>query len=431
MGSMPLLRRRGPEGSWPGTATGPPGPAQAGDELDDRVAASARHRGLVLRVLLTVFLAIPAVAMLVGQGFTGRVIFLVPATAVFAVLVGYLVGGPAPLSRWQRWHPVLRAGTVVVGAALFLVGSMSWLTALAVVAAVLGRFHPPRTAVLGTAACAALGLAFTVAQHLGYGNVISATIVPALAGFLAHSAERRNDLISRLRDTRAELARAAVAEERLRIARDLHDLLGHSLSLIALKAELAGRLVGADPGRAALEIADLETVARRSLTEVRQAVTSYRQPGLSAELAAGHRMLTAAGIACQVEAPGCWSFPPAVDALLAWTVREGTTNIVRHAQARRASIRVEVTGEEVCAELTDDGTGPAQAVASGLGAAGGQVPGSGSGLAGLAERVRCLGGTLRAGAEERGGFRLRVTVPLGDGSPHREGIPALAEEASA
>ncbi len=95
----------------------------------------------------------------------------------------------------------------------------------------------------------------------------------------------------------------AVAEERLRIARDLHDLLGHSLSLIALKAELAGRVIGADPSRAAKEIAELEKVARQSLTEVRQAVTSYRQPGLAAVLAAARRMLSSAGIDCRVQAP--------------------------------------------------------------------------------------------------------------------------------
>ncbi len=226
-------------------------------------------------------------------------------------------------------------------------------------------------------------------------------------GFLANSAERRNYLIYRLRQTRAELARAAVAEERLRIARDLHDLLGHSLSLIALKAELAGRLVGPDPARAAQEIADLETVARRSLTEVRQAVTSYRQPGLTSELAAGRRMLAAAGVDCRVEAPSAYSFPAPVDTLLAWTVREGTTNIVRHSGARQACIRVGASGSLVWAELTDDGAGAGPAPA-------GPAP-AGSGLAGLAERAARLGGSLQTGARDGGGFRLRVSVPLAAG----------------
>src|SRR5439155_966634 len=116
-------------------------------------------------------------------------------------------------------------------------------------------------------------------HNLGYGALLAAFGVPLLGGLFAYSAERRNVLIFTLNQTRAELARVAVAEERLRISRDLHDLLGHSLSLIALKSELAGRVIESDPPRAAREIAELEAVARRSLAEVRQAVAGYRPPG--------------------------------------------------------------------------------------------------------------------------------------------------------
>jgi len=189
-----------------------------------------------------------------------------------------------------------------------------------------------------------------------------------------------------------------------RRARDLHDLLGHSLSLIALKAELAGRVIGADPSRAAKEIAELEKVARQSLTEVRQAVTSYRQPGLAAELAAARRMLSSAGIDCRVQAPSAYSLEPPVDALLAWTVREGATNIVRHSGARRADITIDVTDTHATVTLADDGTGPV------AGPDAGGAPGSG--LAGLAERAASLRGMLSAGAPDGGGFRLVVTVPL-------------------
>jgi two-component system sensor histidine kinase DesK len=231
----------------------------------------------------------------------------------------------------------------------------------------------------------------------------------------------------RLKETRAELARAAVAEERLRISRDLHDLLGHSLSLITLKAELAGRVIGTDPERAAREIAELETVARRSLTEVRQAVTSYRQPSLAAELVSSRRMLASAGIDCRVRVPGAYSLPQSVDALLAWTVREGATNIVRHAAAKHAEIVIEVTDTEASARLSDDGIGAsangavpgavAEAAVAGPDATGAQAhpgaaPAAGSGLAGLAERAARLGGSLSAGARPDGGFRLRVSVPL-------------------
>jgi len=303
---------------------------------------------------------------------------------------------------------------------------MSWIAALAVASAGVGRITPDgRPTVIGLLCCTAIAVAISAATGLGYGNTIVAGAVVALGNLLAHSAERRNTLMYRLKETRAELARAAVAEERLRISRDLHDLLGHSLSLITLKAELAGRVIGTDPERAAREIAELETVARRSLSEVRQAVTSYRQPSLAAELVSSRRMLASAGIDCRVRVPGAYSLPSPVDALLAWTVREGATNIVRHAAAKHATIVIKVTDTEASARLSDDGIGPSangavagtvagEAAGPDAGAQGhpGMAPAAGSGLAGLAERAARLGGTLSAGAGQDGGFWLRVSVPL-------------------
>ncbi len=391
-----------------------------------------------------------------------------------------LVQMPEP-GRYERWQRVLLPIVVALGAAMFAVGGMAWLTALAVASAAVGRIaQDGRATVLGLVCCTGIAVAISAATGLGYGNTVVAAAVVALGNLLAHSAERRNVLMYRLKETRAELARAAVAEERLRISRDLHDLLGHSLSLITLKAELAGRLMGTDLERAAREIADLETVARRSLTEVRQAVTSYRQPSLAAELVSSRRMLASAGIDCRLRVPGAYSLPPAVDALLAWTVREGATNIVRHSAARHAKIVIDLTDTEASARLSDDGAGPrgkglsaiagaiaggraadgngraagtggdaatgsdaaaASDVAAGTGETGGAAegraaagsgaaaaPAPGSGLAGLAERAARLGGALSAGAGEDGGFWLRVSVPL-TGTP-AEGAADPAGSAS-
>jgi two-component system, NarL family, sensor histidine kinase DesK len=149
---------------------------------------------------------------------------------------------------------------------------------------------------------------------------------------------------------REELARMAVAQERLRFARDLHDLLGHSLSVTALKSELAGGLLAADPTRAAGELRDIEQVARRAPAEV----------------------------------------------------REATTNVVRHSGATSCRIRFTEDGDRVAVEITDDGNGAALA---------GQGR-EGRGLAGLAERVAAVGGRLQAGPRPDGGFRLRVELPL-------------------
>ena len=198
---------------------------------------------------------------------------------------------------------------------------------------------------------------------------------------------------------RVELARLAVAEERLRFSRDLHDLLGHSLSVITLKSELAGQLVPRDPDRAVREVEDIERVSRQALAEVRAAVTGYRGPvALGAELDRARSALTAAGVTTRIDAPSA-PLPPAAEELLAWTVREGTTNIVRHAGARSAVIRVHHDGGGVGVELVDDGRGLVP------------VPGPANGLDGLAERVAAAEGEFEAGTAPGGGFRLAVRVP--------------------
>ncbi len=250
-----------------------------------------------------------------------------------------------------------------------------------------------------------------------------------MAGLFAYSAGRRADTLNMLRRTRAELARAAVAEERLRIARDLHDLLGHSLSLITLKAELAGRVIGADPDRAAREIAELELVARQSLSDVREAVAGFRQPDLAGELVAARQLLEAAGIASEISAAGTADLPQEVDAALAWAVREGTTNVVRHSKATHVAIRVTSGAAAVTAEISDNGPAAAEDSARGAGAPAAPTTGpdgraaasrvspgfAGSGLAGLAERVRRLGGELAAGVVEPQGF-----LPSRGRAPQRE-----------
>ena len=215
--------------------------------------------------------------------------------------------------------------------------------------------------------------------------------VAAVAGRLLVEANQQ------LSQAREQIARLAVGEERLRFARDLHDLLGHSLSVIALKSELAGRLIKTTPGLAAHEIEDIEKVARDALREVREAVTGYRQPTLAAELAGAHEVLTAAGIDYRVDQDHL-PLPPAVEAVMAWTVREGVTNVMRHSQAKHCSIRMINEDGQATVEVIDDGRGG--------------MPQPGSGLRGLEERVQERGGTLTAEPLPHEGFRLRVTLPV-------------------
>ena len=212
-----------------------------------------------------------------------------------------------------------------------------------------------------------------------------------------------------LSQAREQIARLAVGEERLRFARDLHDLLGHSLSVIALKSELAGRLIEKTPDRAADEIGDIEKVAREALREVREAVSGYRQPTLAAELAGAREALTAAGIEFRSEQDDA-TLPPAIESVIAWAVREGVTNVMRHSQAKRCAIRIVNHDGHARVDVVDDGRGG--------------MPNAGSGLHGLAERVRERGGTMTAEPMPHEGFRLRVTLPLPDPSVPADRIPA-------
>jgi two-component system, NarL family, sensor histidine kinase DesK len=201
-----------------------------------------------------------------------------------------------------------------------------------------------------------------------------------------------------LRMAREEIARLAVSEERLRFARDLHDLLGHSLSVVVLKAELAGRLATTAPERAADEMADVERVAREALREVRDAVAGYRQPSLDQELEGARQTLQSAGVLARFE-PVAGPLPATLDATLAWALREGVTNIVRHSRATHAQVLLTREDGQVHLELLDDGAG-----------CDGFEPGNG--LRGLRERVQAREGSLESGPRAEGGFRLAVTLPL-------------------
>uniref|UniRef100_UPI003F683494 sensor histidine kinase n=1 Tax=Streptomyces polyasparticus TaxID=2767826 RepID=UPI003F683494 len=214
-----------------------------------------------------------------------------------------------------------------------------------------------------------------------------------------------------LREARATVAELAANEERLRLARDLHDLLGHSLSLITLKSELAGRMLPAHPDKAAEQVADIERVSRQALVDVREAVTGYRRAKLSEELAGARTVLAAAGIAATVPAVAP-ALPEPVEEALAWALREAVTNVVRHSGARRCT--VDLAGRQtldgpVCELVVED---------DGSGGSGTQ----GNGLTGLGERLAAVDGTLEAGPGRKG-FRLAARVPLGSAASDHASPP--------
>jgi two-component system sensor histidine kinase DesK len=295
-------------------------------------------------------------------------------------------------------------------------------------------------------------VAFTVPQRLALFAIVGVTVLDALvvtrpgqsqldggtqvfgvlmAGLVVLFIIRLLRLVAELNAAREELAKLAVADERLRFSRDLHDLLGHTLSLIVVKSEAVRRLVHHDAEAAARESGDIEVVSRQALAEVREAVANYRERSLEAELEGARVALSAAGIEATIRRPDL-PLPTTVDSVLGWTVREGITNVVRHSNGRHCAIDLRQGDGTAVLEICDDGddgtgparrdsridapgTSPSEGRAPSPGTSDGNPPAGGrggTGLRGLAERLAAAHGRLEAGRRPGGGFRLAVTVPL-------------------
>jgi two-component system sensor histidine kinase DesK len=223
---------------------------------------------------------------------------------------------------------------------------------------------------------------------LGGGTLFAAVVVAGMRVFAGTN--------SRLHRAEEEIEQLGAEQERLRIARDLHDLLGHALTTVTVKAELASRLVVRDPARAAAEMAEVAELGRQSLADVRATVSGYREISLVRELAAAREVLAAAGIEAELPA-AAEDVPGDLRELFGWVVREGVTNAVRHSRARR--VAVTVGGRAI--EVENDGVEEASG--------GGRT--AGHGLIGLSERAALLGGHLQAGPDGAHSYRLRVEVP--------------------
>jgi two-component system sensor histidine kinase DesK len=330
-----------------------------------------------------------------------RVAAICVALAAFVAIYLALLPPVRPLARRgpRACELALALLAVLAGLTLALGAPGSFASLYVYVVAVAGILLPPRAAavaIVGAAVAVGGGLAVTGSDSSTVAAYVLTILAVGATMAALGSSTRAN---RRLREAQGQLARLAVAEERLRISRDLHDLLGHNLSVIALKSELAAKLAETDPQRARAELADVQRVTRQALTEVRDAVQGYRRLAFADALDGASAALSAAGIDCRIESSAA-DLPAEVDDLLAWTVREAATNVVRHSDADACAITVSTEPESVTLQIEDDGRA---------------LPGdgeAGSGLRGLEERARRLDGTLEAGARPEGGFRLRLTVPL-------------------
>ncbi len=312
----------------------------------------------------------------------------------------------------------------------------SWPFLFFYVSAGVGCAVPEKWAIFGIAGVTAIDAVVVMrpSEQLVGGQIFGVF----LSGLIVLFMFRMLRLIRELNTAREEVARLAVADERLRFARDLHDLLGHTLSLIVVKSEAVRRLVHQDADAAARESGDIELVSRQALAEVREAVTNYRERSLEAELEGARVALSAAGIQATIHQPE-ERLPEMVDSVLGWTVREGVTNVVRHSNGRHCAIDLHQADGMAVLEICDDGTmgelldgGPGREGRPEIGSNRSEFPSAGgpdaelaasagpadpagrtgTGLRGLTERLASAHGLLEAGRRPGGGFRLAVTVPL-------------------
>lgn len=356
-------------------------------------------RGNRLRFVWLVFLAIPVI-QIAGTDPTplevilqavGLVAWMAIAFRTMSWPVRVLPAGGS-LRGALPWVGALLGITVL----LTVFGVSSWSVLFPAAAIFTVRMLPSRWLLIGVLVTSVVAVLGTLPG--GVWTAVSVGGITFGLGVMMSMIRATMEANVKLRAAQDELARLAVADERLRFARDMHDLVGHSLSVIALKAELAGRVAVERPEEAQEHVADIERVARAALGEVREVVSGYRQPLLDAELAGARMALDAAGIELRVDQEPL-DLAPELEAVLAWTVREGTTNVIRHSGATRCTIAVATGPAASTVEVADDGRGTDAGVDGG------------NGLVGLRERVADVHGAVDAGPLSTGGFRLRVTVP--------------------
>jgi len=257
----------------------------------------------------------------------------------------------------------------------------------------------------GLLAIGATGAIQAFFLHIGGWRLFYSALFPMIIGAGNTFFAERNRMNRKLRKANDEIEHLAKVAERERIARDLHDVLGHTLSVIILKSELAGKLMDRDPHRAGNEIREVEQISRQALSEVRDTIRGYRSQGLEAELARAKSTLETAGVAVKLEAARV-ALPALQEGVLSMAVREAVTNVVRHAHARTCTLQLEQRNGSCHLEIEDDGRGGFE--------------NEGNGLRGMRERVEMLGGNLTRNSQA--GTRLTITVPLKEVTPKSEGV---------
>lgn len=382
-------------------------PARDGFSARPQLARRLRRRWVIGSSISLVWLGYSAYPALTEPGTT--VWQLAGALALLAVYaIATFISAPLAWRLPSRWRFLPALGLFALSFSLWpALGLLVYPCWVIVGVAVGMSLLSNRTTLLGILVLCALVSVFQVLSgERGQALFLVPALVASLAAMMA-GFSRQIVTINELRATRHELARLAVADERMRVARDIHDILGHSLTSITVKAELAGMLIDAgQTAHAATEVAEVEKLARGALSDVRSTVSGYRGTSMVAELVQARSILDSAGIAAELPATAD-ALAPSLRPVAGWVIREGVTNVVRHSRA--SLCRISVTSTSV--EVADNGRGLVQAQArdnAHPGVHAGVV--RGNGLSGLAERAAAAGGSLRLGTSDLGGVSLRLTA---------------------
>lgn len=386
-------------------------------EILERVKRSDHARDVASRAFLVIFSSVLAFQLLIPlvstwqdeSSFMARLIvtalmIVFIATWSFTVFTSYF--RPRSwvdiFSARDRW--ILRAVTGFIATVLVLWQGDDWASSLVFVVVLYVITGPPLSAFASAIQSLLFATIVLVIARVDTTLFISVLFFSLLYGLLIAAQMRQGGVIGEMMQARYAEIRMAAAEERLRIARDLHDVLGHTLSLMTLKSELANRLIETDPERARQEIRDVETLARSAMNDVRQTVSEERQPLLTIELEDARELLDAAGIIVRYDDRQPL-LPDEIATLFAWGVREGVTNVVRHSRARHCTITMSRGQDRAALSITDDGPG-SDAEASR----------AGTGLVGLRQRAGELDGSmLFEKRPDQTGHRLMLDVPLPSG----------------
>ncbi len=298
-----------------------------------------------------------------------------------------------------------------------------WIYVSAAGGMVLTSVYDRRKAFLGVFAITACYLLFCWVTHFDGASTLAVLLPVLLIGLAMIGFRLQITMMQQLAQARETVAKLATNEERLRLARDMHDLTGQSLSMITLKSELAAKRLAKLPSSAErdsvlTELGDIGRVSRQTLHDIREAVSGYRRPTLAIEVITARNALEAAGIALEDDAGltlRSGTFDPDAEAVLAWCLREAVTNVIRHSRARHCRIRLTERTGELSLEVADDGRGFAGQDPAATDAPGTPDSPRGSGLRGVSERLSAIGGRLSLGPAEGAGpghgFRLVATVP--------------------